>query len=400
MSTITDLAGRIRDADSHEMIPAGLWPEVFGDVTAPFAQFFLANQDPNGKNSFSPPVERDDAPISADTLDSIWQSGCWSPGAIDMQRRLEVLDLIGVKEQIILSTGVGFMGMIMTVAEPKTIKDIFGLEIDPVVLQDVGWGLLKVTNDWAIETAKVSPRLRPTANIPTHDLKVTLDEAARVVSAGVKAIAIPGGTPPGGKSPAHPTVDPLWEMFVAEDVTVLFHFGNDFGFLRKPVWQDYEDVDLSFGKHNLSTETGECGLNPYAFAQANIASQNMLTAMIYGGVFDRFPTLRVGVLECSAYWVGPMAENMYNVGQRFPSKLELTPAEYLQRNVRVAPYWWEPVDKYIERFGLEDVYVFGSDYPHYEGGKDAVNLALSKLEKLGPTVVEKYFVENAELLFP
>jgi predicted TIM-barrel fold metal-dependent hydrolase len=69
--------------------------------------------------------------------------------------------------------------------------------------------------------------------------------------------------------------------------------------------------------------------------------------------------------------------------------------------VRVSPFWWEPIDKYIERFEwLANVYVYGSDYPHFEGGKDPGNVFLSALEHLGPTAVEKFFVKNAELLMP
>jgi hypothetical protein len=68
--------------------------------------------------------------------------------------------------------------------------------------------------------------------------------------------------------------------------------------------------------------------------------------------------------------------------------------------VRVTPFWWEPIDKYIERFGLEDVYAYGSDYPHFEGGVDPANTYAKALERLGPTVAEKFFVTNAELLMP
>jgi predicted TIM-barrel fold metal-dependent hydrolase len=80
--------------------------------------------------------------------------------------------------------------------------------------------------------------------------------------------------------------------------------------------------------------------------------------------------------------------------------LPLTPGEYVRRNVRVTPFWSEPVDLYIERYGLEETFMFSTDYPHVEGGKDPVGKFLGRLDRFGDDLVERFFVTNAQLLLP
>jgi hypothetical protein len=86
-----------------------------------------------------------------------------------------------------------------------------------------------------------------------------------------------------------------------------------------------------------------------------------------------------------------------DLGER---KLKLKPSEYLSRNFRVSPFQFEPVGKYIDRFGLEDVYCFASDFPHPEGGKRPIEDFVKSLKPHGERVLRKFFIENAELLMP
>ncbi|HYH48198.1 MAG TPA: amidohydrolase family protein [Acidimicrobiia bacterium] len=375
---------------------------MFGDVTGPVAEFLLQHQEPTAVNSLAVPVTRDEAPLTPETADEAWGKGALAPGSWDMHRRLEVMDFFGVNRTLIFPTGPGNVGFVCVSAQSDRVIELLGFgeagnapAIDPEMIKLIGTQLLRAYNDWCIETAKISDRLRPVAFIDSNDIKAAIEEIDRVTSAGVRAICLPTGVAPGGKSPGHVETDPLWEVLTSKDVPLLFHGGGDFGFVRQPVWSDY-------GRSNAwgqSLEVPELILEAYAYAQMGMAPQNYITTMIYGGVFDRFPTLKVGAIESSAYWVGPTAENMKNVGDQFKrSKPELTPAEYFERNIRVTPFWWEPLDKYIDRFGLEDVYIYGSDYPHYEGGKNPLKVYSDALDRLGPTVAEKFFVTNGQLL--
>lgn len=402
-SVLDNLLGQIRDSDSHEFVPAGLWPETFGDVTAPFAQIIQEQWDPDSSCSLSARVERDEAPVD----EPAWQTGAKAPGAIDMTRRVEVLDTLGVAEAFIFGSGVASFGMLACTVGPDMFQELFNVhvaeagldfELDEDLLRMIGRGFLDAHNEWCIQTAKVSPRLRPVPFLDSRDLKDTIAEAERLIASGLRAIGLPSGSPPGGISPGHPDLDPLWEVLTANNVPLVLHLGGDFGFYTSGAWSNYGAGQNLPGKF----KSPEVLLDPYSFSLASTGCQHFLTTMICGGVFDRHPALRVGCMEVGAYWIGPMIENLANVGAQFSAfrALQLTPAEYVQKHVRVTPYWWEPVDKYIERLGLDDVYVFGSDYPHFEGGHDPRNIYSTMLERLGPTVTEKFFVKNAALLMP
>jgi hypothetical protein len=135
--------------------------------------------------------------------------------------------------------------------------------------------------------------------------------------------------------------------------------------------------------------------------------QVYLAALVLGGVFERWPTLRFGLLEQTTGWVGPWAERLDWIAWHFgpsthPSrvKLALKPSDYLARQVRAAPMWIEPVGAFIARDGLEEVYAFGSDFPHPEGGADPVGHFLKALEPLGDDILEKFFVSNGAALLP
>ena len=105
------------------------------------------------------------------------------------------------------------------------------------------------------------------------------------------------------------------------------------------------------------------------------------------------------------HWVGPMAENMRNVGSQFrrlTSQLTLTPEEYLQRNVRVSGFLWEPIDAYFDRFPwLQNVLVYGSDYPFTPAATvRALAEAIAGTPQLDAAGLAAATRTNAEALFP
>jgi hypothetical protein len=80
--------------------------------------------------------------------------------------------------------------------------------------------------------------------------------------------------------------------------------------------------------------------------------------------------------------------------------ITMKPSDYIRRNVRFALFDIEPVDVYIEQFDMPEIYCYSSDYPHPEGGKNPMGDISGKLERFGPDIMRKVFVENAEWLLP
>ena len=87
---------------------------------------------------------------------------------------------------------------------------------------------------------------------------------------------------------------------------------------------------------------------------------------------ERFPDLRLGIVELSAVWV-PMFLMMLDGGWDFVSRLngqEQTPlssrpSEYFRRQVRVAAFSYEEPRRLEAKAG--DLFMACSDYPHSEG---------------------------------
>ena len=227
--------------------------------------------------------------------------------------------------------------------------------------------------------------------------------AKSLIDRGIRAVQLITGRLPGGVSPAANTLDGFYAMLAEASVPLTFHIGGEPNFFGTLDWGKAE----AFEGYR---ETNEFTLNPWRLSSMHLAVQNFVATMVTGGVFERHPTLRVGVMEYTAHWIGPLADLLDiwhdnnhktgpadNVANR---RLPLRPSEYIARNVRVAPFDFEPVGKYIEKHGLEDVYCFASDYPHVEGGKKPIEKFASSLEPLGRRVLEKFFVKNGELLLP
>src|SRR5690242_3868009 len=96
---VAPYAGRIVDADSHEMLPAQIWVEAFGEVARPIADMIMS-MPINNKNSANVPGYKGDIdPVTPETL---WTTkGPGSPGSVDMDRRIAIMDMMGVKSQLL-----------------------------------------------------------------------------------------------------------------------------------------------------------------------------------------------------------------------------------------------------------------------------------------------------------
>ena len=135
----------------------------------------------------------------------------------------------------------------------------------------------------------------------------------------------------------------------------------------------------------------------------HLTAQNYLATMIYGGVFDRHSSLRVGVIELGAMWVGPfvdLLEDRLALSRRLHESLQRSPREVFVDQIRVTPFFWERTARQIERYGMSEIYAFSTDFPHPEGGTDPIGRMAADSTPLGDAAIEAFFVSNAELILP
>lgn len=390
------------DVDTHEMVPLHKWEETFGDEVREFVEL-CRNMDLSS-HAAENTIRRDelDADATEITDATVWElKGPDAPGAFDLRRRHDVMDAQGTRRQLMFP-GFGLRGM-MLLYEPNAPR-LFGFDPTQVDLADMGRTTVRAHNAWCVRTTRDigATRVRPVAFVLIDSVESMVAQAEELIAQGIRAVLLPSGLPPAGMSPADRRLDPFWRLMAESRTTVTMHVGVEFPLLSSPAW----GVGVPEFANSMGSSL-EFVLQPYWGATVNFASENYLTAMVLGGVFERHPELRFGSIEVGARWLGPLAERLDMWAELFRTRLfdsgslTMKPSAYLNRNVRVAPYYFEPVDTYFDRYPeVADCYCFASDYPHREGGRRTKEAFYNRLAPLGTTVVRKFFTENGSWLLP
>jgi len=385
-AALENLRGRIGDVDAHEFIPIPRFPEFFGKLGQKFIennQGLIKRLDgvPEGHPHRITLKVDDDVEITEQT---VWQKkGIYAPGHADFDRRLAVMDAMGVRRQLVFP-GFGLLGLIQALGGGQG-----GIPVATPEEIAMGREAIEEHNRWAGKLTRKHPdRLRIVGMVSTGDAGLTVEALVKrtrdVVDLGVKAIQISSGEPPAGLSPGDPRLDPFYEVFAKTGTVLTFHPPSQLGYRKTDAWETGVRPDLA---------------TAVSFHQA---MENFLGLMIVTGVFDRHPTLRVGMIETLPEWIGPMIDRL-ELRRALPldiSHLALKPHEYLLRNVRASVLLGEAVEVWLERWPyLQSVLCWSSDYPHVEGGEWSLREAFKRVAPFGDNFIEKYFVKNSELIF-
>jgi predicted TIM-barrel fold metal-dependent hydrolase len=127
-----------------------------------------------------------------------------------------------------------------------------------------------------------------------------------------------------------------------------------------------------------------------------------LASLVYDGVLEKFPGLRIGVTELGATWL-PSFMHFIDTGHRSfrniqdLSHLTMKPSDYLRRQVVVSPFAGEDVGWVIEQAGSEMV-AFSSDYPHHEGTDDPIRRFEASMSGLDAEARSAFYEGNGRRL--
>ncbi len=218
------------------------------------------------------------------------------------------------------------------------------------LIQDREWSvsLARAYNDWLYNSyTKRDARLQGIALIPTLDVSAAVAELRRAATQlGMRGAVLPAATVM-GKAYGHPDFDPLWAEAERLDVALGVHGAPSKGF-------GFDFFDSFIKTHTLE--------HPFAVLI-------QFTSMIFDGVFERFPNLRVAFLECGAGWVPYMMDRMDEEferrGARWAPALKRKPSEYIRSgNLYFSCEVEEKTLPYVIEFVGEDNVLFATDYPH------------------------------------
>jgi predicted TIM-barrel fold metal-dependent hydrolase len=364
---------KVIDADAHHHEPQYLWAkyvepqyqERVPKVVGMRRNFFVYAQD---KNAF-PGIESGQfipdhhdkwmAEKYGDAYDA-W----WSP-----EIRLRDMDRYGWDIQVILSTN--------------------GNRIMEVGLEDseTAFAMARAYHNWCRDYASVdSRRLKFTATLPAGDPTIMAAEARRAVEK-LGAVSMRNPLLPEGKWLHRAEYDTLWQLASDLDFPISVHGESrhvraaPFRPLRKESTFSALDHVIGFPMDNMIT----------------------LAHYIFSGILERFPKLRLGILESNAGWVNFWLPRMddHSHGRRLilGAGLPMKPSEYVKRQCVISADPDEPgLDAIIDFFGDKNL-VWNTDYPHPDAPDPAQVLPWFQAQPISDESKRKILWDNSVRLY-
>ncbi|EFZ1984456.1 amidohydrolase, partial [Shigella flexneri] len=227
-------------------------------------------------------------------------------------------------------------------------------------------------------------RLKGSVFIPKQEPSLAVKEINRVGSHQdmVQVIVASGADKPYGNRYYHP----IYEACVEHNLPFTIHV------LMEGV-----------GMNPPTTGAGYVSYYPEYRATRPQVMAAHLASLIYEGVFEKFPTLKVVLQEAGVFWLAPylwkMDEDWKSLRFQTPW-VKKRPSEYFRSNIKVSSQPLEPTPnpemfrQMMKAVYAEETLLYCSDYPHWDF--DSPLLAFPKLED---ALWERVFYQNAAELY-
>ncbi len=296
-------------------------------------------------------------------------------GAFLREDRGRALDLIGVRSQLVFNT---FHNT--RLHDWEHTGDL-----------ELAYGVARAHNRGMIDFCAADERLLPTCYVPLADFDLAKSMAVDSLEAGAAALLVASGCPK-GHSPSHVGLDPVWATAQEAGIPIVFHVGGTGTLIDPNYFNNGLPIPPDFHGGNENFRSVDYMGIPGPPMQT-------LATMIFDGVLERFPRLRIGVIEQGAIWLPSWLRQMESAVEAFGrheerlAKLSLRPTEYVQRQVRVTPYPTEDVGWITEHVG-PDICMFSTDYPHVEGGRRPFERFERSLADATEPVRESFYATN------
>jgi len=339
---------RVADSDMHVLEPPDLWQRWIDPAYRHAAPVGLTELPRDMRVKVKSHVMLRVGPVRPMTSGS----GAWSAAQDEVyasaERRgwdavsqLEAMDKEGLDRAVLFpSRGLFVLGL-----DLPQVVGTDGLE------PDFAAAIARAYNDWLHDFCRADPaRLFGAAMVAPHHVDAAVAEARRAVEQlGFRAVFLAPGCV--GRRPWHDRAyDPLWGECERLGVPITFHGGGQ-TFLRPDF--SLEVLDKLMMWHTFNQPLG---------------IMTVAVSLTAGGVLERFPRLRVGLLEGNCGWAPwlfhRLDEHYEWVGRYEAPELRRKPSEYFRTSCFLAVEADEAtVADYVKWFG-DDNLVFSTDYPH------------------------------------
>ena len=299
-------------------------------------------------------------------------------GAFDGRHRSQALDMLGFKKQIIFST--------LSARAPFSTK----------LSTRVKYGAVRAHTRAMTAFCGDDTRLMGMACISLDDPDLAVQELEFALKSGMGGIWIPHRIC-GDKSPGHPDFDAFWARLAESGVPFLIHIGGS-DYHIDPAW-------FNNGKP-LPKDAFDGGENVRAldYSVLHHAAERFISAMVLSGVFERHRKLRGAAVELGASWVPSFLNILDNTVHAFSrvqpelASMSRKPSEQITEQMGFTAFPFEDVGTLIAHSNSE-LYMFASDYPHIEGGKDPLGSFDAFLANHNTCTLDNFYVNNFRRVF-
>jgi uncharacterized protein len=298
-------------------------------------------------------------------------------GAFSGAERGTALDLLGFERQVIFSS---FCARPIFEAAPR-----------------VRYPTARAHNRAMAAFCQADPRLIGVAMVPLDDVALAMAEIEHAHALGLGAAWI-AAAPPGGRSPGHVAHEPVWALLAERRMPFILHVGSS-PLSIEPEW-------MNDGRPDRRTARGGAEvIGSKDLTVIHQAAQKFISVLVLDGVLERHPALRGAVIELGAGWVPDMirrldhAHEIWAKSEPFLAEMRRRPSDQIRSALRFTPYPFEKVGAFIAESAPE-LYLFSSDYPHAEGGRDPLGRFDRALADANDAAKSRFFDGNFRDLYP
>jgi predicted TIM-barrel fold metal-dependent hydrolase len=266
---------------------------------------------------------------------------------------------------------------------------------------------IRAWNRWLADfCGELGPRAAGLAMLPPlHELDAVLVEVEAAAAGGLRGVILPDMLPD-QLAFHHPMYDPIWAACEEAGLPLNVH-GTTAG-------------PAMFTPAQLGDRTGTEGVvNPGVFGDGTLVgalgdggtgARRLMHVFVYGGVFDRFPGLRIAFTEAFIEWVPyerirlsmPYTDLWYAAASKRELRRTLArhPDEYWQDHFFFGASFMAPRETLLRHdIGVGNI-MWGSDYPHPEGTFGVTRESLrNTFAEAPPADVRLMLGENAARLY-
>lgn len=249
--------------------------------------------------------------------------------------------------------------------------------------EDLAATLCSAMNDWlAREWLDAEPRLRASIIVPMQNVEMAVREIeARAHDPRfVQILMLVAGEKPLGSR----MFWPIYEAAARHALPIALHAGSQFRHAPSPGgWGSYRAED---------------------YVNYSSAFQAQMQSFILEGVFVKYPSLRLVLMESGFTWMPAFMWRLEKTWHALRAEVpwvDHSPSQIIRDNVRITlqphdpPPTAEDFEKVIDQIGSDKILLFSTDYPHWQfDGYDALPAGMS------PELARKVCIDNPMETYP